>query len=353
MKVLCLSKRFSHHTTSGGYDRLAEYLGASVVARPEFTSFPLRALEKLWSYWNETSLIHPHYRMEDRIAEEKTFWNAIVGRVDIVHALYGDEQVDLLLRRIGLLRAPLVLSFHYPLERIRHVFRNVPKETLARIGGVTTVGLHDIAGLKEWLGPDKVIYAPLGVDTEIFKPIEIREPRETTRFLFVGLHMRDFEVAHTTIDRCMLAGFDAEFDVVLPADKQLFFTGCTNVRRHSNISEANLLQLYQQADALFLPLTDATSSQAVLESLSCGTPVISTNVGSLYGYVDDTCGWLLPAGDADAAFACLSAIVADRSVSESLRPAARARGKSLAWENTARPILAGYKNLLETGRFAS
>jgi glycosyltransferase involved in cell wall biosynthesis len=241
MRVLCLTKRFSHHTAASGYDRLAEYLGASAVKRPVLTSFLARSAEKLWNYRYGSSVFHSHYRLEDRLAEELIFWKTLGGHVDIVHALYGDEQVDLLLRRIKFLSARLVLSLHYPVEQVQQLFRAVPKATLARIGGVVAVGASDVPGLKAWFGEDKVLFVPHGIDIEAFTPDSTRESRPTARFLFVGLHLRDFETAHVAIDRCARNGVDAEFDIVLPPHKQAFFTGCANVRRHSDLSAKNSL----------------------------------------------------------------------------------------------------------------
>jgi glycosyltransferase involved in cell wall biosynthesis len=164
--------------------------------------------------------------------------------------------------------------------------------------------------------------------------------------------MRDFEVAHRVVDRCVHEGLDVVFDVVLPVQRFGFFTGCDNVKLHSEISDADLVNFYSHADALFLPLIDATANNAILEALACGTPAISTNVGGIPNYVDDSSGWLLPPGDADAAFECVKRLANNREEARNKRKGARAKAESLSWDRVAGTILAGYERLLAGRSFA-
>jgi glycosyltransferase involved in cell wall biosynthesis len=149
-----------------------------------------------------------------------------------------------------------------------------------------------------------------------------------------------------------MAGLNVIIDVVLQAGKMGFFTGCDSVVRHSGIGDAELTALYQNADALFLPVTGATANNAVLESLACGTPVISTRLGGMPDYVDDSCGWLLPPGDDASAYALVSALAADRSLARAKRTGARAKAETLAWPRIAGQIQAAYQRLLRGLAFA-
>lgn len=350
-QVICLTKRFPHHTQSGGYDALARYLNAIEISRPALASLSGRAWNKAWTLRHAHHAIHPRYEFADRLVEEQAFWTAWRHRSGIIHALYGDEQIDVLLRRISLLPGKLVLTLHLPLNQIRQTFSRYPDEIMRRLGGVVVVGSGCAAELEDWLGPGKVLFAPHGVDTEAFAP-RLVNPPEKPRFLCVGWHMRDFALAHAAIDRCAQAGLDIEFHMVMRSDKRAFFTGCANVHFHSDITEDELIGLYCSADALFLPLIDATANNAILEGLSCGTPVITTRVGSIGDYVDESCGWLLPAGNVDAAFDCLSFIAANRPFASSRRVPARRKAEEFAWPKVASQLSEGYARLVTTGRFA-
>jgi glycosyltransferase involved in cell wall biosynthesis len=43
-----------------------------------------------------------------------------------------------------------------------------------------------------------------------------------------------------------------------------------------------------------MPLLEATANNAILEGLSCGLPIVVTNVGAVRDYVSSACGMLAP-----------------------------------------------------------
>lgn len=353
MQVVCLSKTWPHHASGSGYSRLADHLDATVVARPRLDSLPARLVEKAWSYWADRRDYLYDYRFADRLAEEATFLTALRRRADITHVLNGDEQLDTLLHRRALLPGRLVATFHLPIANCRDRFERIQPELLRRVDGAIVISRREAPAFREWLGADKVVCIPHGIDIAAFTPPPPapRAPGKL-RLLFVGVHMRDFEVAHAVADRCAQAGIDIVLDVVLAARWHMFFTACRNVRLHAGIDDAALLALYRGADALVLPLIDATANNSILESLACGTPVISTAVGGIVDYVDDASGWLLPPGDVEAALACVCALAADPGLAGAKRAAARQRAETLAWPIIAGRVRQAYARLLSSGRFA-
>jgi glycosyltransferase involved in cell wall biosynthesis len=343
MRVICVQKRWQHHAGFSGYDKLSDFLPAHVVRRASFTS---RSARLIAAAWDRGVGSPPHlfdYHLGDRIAEGKAFWASFARRADIVHVLYGDEQLNLLLKRAALLRGALIATFHLPAARSRERFER-QRAQFGRLAGAIVLASSELAAFRGWLGDDKVLFVPHGIDVTRI-PVGAGGKSERLNLVFVGLHMRDFEVAHRVMDRCARENLPVDFEVVLRQDRLGFFTGCDNVRRHSNIDDSALLSLYGNADALFLPVTGATANNAVLEALACGTPVISTRVGGIPDYVDASSGWLLPPNDADAAFELVKRVAANREILGAMRQRARARAETFSWDRIAAQILAAYERV--------
>jgi glycosyltransferase involved in cell wall biosynthesis len=357
MKILCVAKDYLGPTPSGGYDKLPKFLNAHTVHRRPISSPAVQLIEKAWHH--AIGRKKPHlfsdvtwgYHFEDRLCEERAFWHALFFRPDVVHVLYGDWALDMLLRRESLLSGDLVASFHLPAQFVERRFQHTQKDALSKLRGAVLLSSNDLDTYSEWLGREKVMYIPHGIDIDVFRPASF-VPDRVARFIFVGMTLRDFEIAHQVIDRCRTDSVNAEFDLVLPPLGEQYFIGCTNARIMSRVSEHELISLYQRSDALFLPLIQSSANNAILESLACGVPVISTRIGGVPDYVDETCGWLLPPADFSSAYECVRGIVLNREKAFEKRAAARLKAESFSWSQVAATLMQSYTRLRETGRFA-
>jgi glycosyltransferase involved in cell wall biosynthesis len=348
MRVLYLAKHWGHHTNSGGYDQLAASMASINVHRRTSASIFFRVAEKIWSRLRRDRSYLLDYQLSDLIAENEVFFRSWFHRAELIHVLYGDDHLDFLLRRSSLLPCPLVATFHLPTESLRQRFEYVQKRELSRLSGAIVVSRSQLQEFCRWLGPDRVAFIPHGINTHIFVPGNHLQ-NSRLRLLFVANMRRDYELAHRVIDHCAFRNLRVDFDVVVPKRHLNSFMGCANVHLFSEIPEEQLIRLYQRADALFLPLIDATANNTILESLACGTPVITTDIGGVRDYVDESCAWLLPKGNQDAALACIRALEQNRTLAESKRRTARLRAEEFSWECIAAATTAAYSRVISSG----
>jgi glycosyltransferase involved in cell wall biosynthesis len=332
--VILLSKRWQHHTSSGGYDRLADFLSHPVIQRKPLTRLGRLERRVAGRWWAPPPML-VDYGYADVAAERRAFASAWLNRARVVHVLYGDEQLDLLLRLRRWLPAKLVATFHLPWFRSRQRFE-AQRELLSRSVDHFIAVSSDLAtDLAAMFGEHRVSFVPHGIDTEVFRPTLCSRQDGPLRLLTVGFHMRDLELVHRVADKSAHAGLPVRFQFVGPSHIAPAFIGCDNVEVFSDIDESTLIRMYQDADAALLPVTAATANNALLEAIACGTPVISTDVGGIRDYLDDRAGWLLPKGDCAALMELVDRLNASPDLCSLKKSSARELAETFAWPRVA------------------
>jgi glycosyltransferase involved in cell wall biosynthesis len=342
MRVTCLVKRWKHHTTSGGYDRLATALGATILERSELSGLTWRVGRKIFDNTIGRKPYLLDYRFEDWLIEQQALMRSFVKPPAALHVLYGDEQLDLLLRYRSVLRCPLIATFHLPAARVRERFEKTQSAELQRLDAAIVLANSEVGEFQHWLGKDKVVYIPHGIDTAQFVPASQPVRYEKLRVLSVGDHMRDWDLMHRVIDEVDRRRLEITFDVVTKPEFFPYFTACKNVVLHSGIPEARLIEMYQSSDALFIPVKYATASNSVLEALACGLPVISTRIGGMPDYVTDECGWLTPTAQIEPIVHLLEQISAHRETVYVRQRKARVQALKFDWQRIADQVIAVY-----------
>ncbi len=166
-----------------------------------------------------------------------------------------------------------------------------------------------------------VEYHP-GIDLSRYRPVERRE-RPRPRVLFVG--GRFVEKGGKDLLAALGEGIgrDVDVDIVTPAA----VPERPGISVHRLMpSDPRLLDLQQQADLMCLPTYGDTNPWAVLESMACATPVISTDVGGIPDMLGGGhAGVIVPHGDRRALGDALRTLLENPDRRSELGGRARAR----------------------------
>jgi glycosyltransferase involved in cell wall biosynthesis len=338
--------RMRHHAAASGYHRLTDALPAAVISGRRPSSLVNRSIIKLLhtatarsgSLW---------YNRVSLAGELETAGRWLRTRNQIFHILYGENSY----RYLGALKSfaargnRLLATYHTPTWRMRELISNT--DHIKRLDAAVVVSTTQRGYFEDLLGRDRVFFVPHGIDTEFFVPAPPAEVRQRTfRFVCVGNHLRDFATLAAAAE--ILWQRDRSIEIAVVADPHNLgaLAGLPNVRILSRIDDLRLRALYQQANALLLPLVDATANNSLLEGMACGLPVISTDLGGVRDYICGSDCVLTRKGDA-VALAAAAQQARDGSLDlEAMSSASRRAAERLSWPRVAQAMQRVYRTVM-------
>ena len=227
--------------------------------------------------------------------------------VDLVHihflASYSFQLYALLAsirKKYPIVATPhgVVEGYSSPLLKLMaYSVRSTSKIGLKSISAFTVVSRSSIPFLQRLGVPSKrIYYVPNGVDTSVFHPMNKSDAERSLglpqtknlRILFLA-HLRESKGVDIFIDaaeRIKAKYKDVEFLIIGsgPLENHVskrcrISTGC--ISHMSYLDESLLPAAFNSADVYVLPSYVEGLPQSLLESMSCGTPSIATDVGGV------------------------------------------------------------------------
>lgn len=344
MRVRLIYNHIKHHAAHSGYDQLAKYVGAKAYRSGLFGWFSRRIS---WQRLARHPAYHTNWYGGPAMRREiEICARMLLPARTAYHFFYAENDLRILPSWRWRSNNRVLASFHQPPEFLDgHV---EDKSYIHGLDAAVLMSQSQVPYMSRFLPPERIHVVPHGVDTEYWRP-EPGQPRfETPTFLFVGWWLRDLELATRTIWRVAELGVAARFHVVTFPDRADRFRNLPQTRVLVGIPDERLLEEYRRSTALFLPLTHSTANNAVLEAMSCGTPVISTRVGGVPEYVDERAGILVPPGDVEAAARAVQQLATTPQIVARMGAHARTCAERFSWHAIGAQMQEAYARTLRS-----
>ena len=189
----------------------------------------------------------------------------------------------------------------------------------------------------------------LGVDIAFFRPPATRNPAgDKFRLLLMGNTERDHEFAAQIAAKLPTARF--EWRIRTDSHEKSHYQDIPCVTLLPRLSDEDFLKEYQQADVLVMPMLDSAANDGILESMACGTPVMTNRTGGSPEYVASDCNFLMNnARNVDEWVEKLLELEKNREITEKMRPKTRLWAENFDWKLIAEQYRAMYREVLARG----
>jgi glycosyltransferase involved in cell wall biosynthesis len=175
------------------------------------------------------------------------------------------------------------------------------------------------------------------------------------KLFFAGrlIGLKGIQLAIHAVKKLRNEGISVELDIAGEGPLRPFLerliaqTGLTGeVKLLGSVPRDRLMLLYQDADLFLFPSLHDSSGNVILESLSCGLPVICLDLGGPKYYVNQDCGVVIATKDCDeeglgaAIASTVKTLILDPERLQRMRAAAIEHANSQSWTNV---IQEGYR----------
>lgn len=316
--------------------RIQQEIGPAQVI--PFTAKVYSFTEQLQSPWlyqmhaKQTSLFHcPHYNVPWFLPP-----NSVVTVHDLTHfqfpQYFGKYRVHLAFR---LLQRAVQRAGH--LIAVSHATQNVLEAMLPASKGKTTVIHHGVSAAFRPL-PETAIAT--------FK----RTHKLGRFFLYVGNTKPHKNLARLLQAFRQLKFLCGQIDLVLLGiEPTALTTSQDGVYCVSNVQDNQLVYWYNAAEALVFPSLNEGFGLPALESMACGTPVISSNIAALHEVVADA-GLLINPCDVEAWTQAMHQLISNHGLRQLLRASGLSRAHQFSWTVAAQQTLHVYRQVMTQGQ---
>lgn len=210
---------------------------------------------------------------------------------------------------------------------------------------------------------EKLEIIPFGVDIDFFRPLKLPKQDDVFQILSVGylIERKGFEYLIKAIKKILEKHPHVKLDIVGtgPLENKLKnmileLELSDEVQILQNVSDDELLSLYNQADLFVLPsIRDSQGNTeglgvVLIEAMACGLPVIGSNIGGIPDIIKDReSGLLFNEKDIDDLSLKILSVIEDEELKNRLSINGSKRAQQFTWTNIASRYIEVYNESLK------
>ncbi|UCC97913.1 MAG: glycosyltransferase family 4 protein [Phycisphaerales bacterium] len=281
------------------------------------------------------------------------------NKYDLVHAFFGFPTGWLCYRTAG--RLPYVISlrgsdvpgqharFQLEYKILGPVFRAIWKKAASIVA--CSEGLK--ARALRFLPSVSIEVIPNGVELDRFSPAEDDEKPQVFRLLTVGRLSvtKRVELLIDAVEILHKQGYDLRFTVVGGGSQEPQLRAAVLERNLEGVIEItgrmdsdDMPQLYRRNDIFVSASIQEGMSNAMLEAMASGLPIVTTRCEGLDELIADN-GLIVEQANAGAIAKAIQKLADDRSLCRQMSLAARKQAERFGWSHSAEQYLTLYDRL--------
>ncbi|MYI55953.1 MAG: glycosyltransferase family 4 protein [Acidimicrobiia bacterium] len=306
-------------------------------------------------------------------------WQELRRRAEDFDLVHDNQSLGyglLALQRAGL---PIIATIHHPITVDRRLemaqaktrqerfgkkrwysFTRMQTRVAKRLARVMTVSESSMTDIvrDHRVPPERINVVPVGVDPEVFRPLPdvLREDARLVTTASADVAMKGMAYLLEALAMLRESGRKVTLTVIgrPRADSATLETirlmGLSDaVRFVSDLSEAEIVNLYAEAAVAVVPSLYEGFSLPAIEAMSCAVPLVTTTGGALPEVVgpDGEAALLVPPGDAPSLAGALRRVLDDPDLGRRLGQEGRRRVlDNWSWHHTAERTVEQYRILL-------
>jgi glycosyltransferase involved in cell wall biosynthesis len=267
-------------------------------------------------------------------------------RPDASHILNLEHNIELL-HAWTVARKDIIGTVHLP----RAAWKPEQCKLLLRLRSAIALYQQDIPFFEQHVGKGRVRFIHHGSDTDFFKP-DPTKVGSPPRLLYSGVYLRNEPMLVRVVTRLAERWPDLRFDLLVPQHHRrspvlASLSQHSAVTWHGGLNDEQLRDLYQRSYLMLLPMSDSGANTAVVEALTSGLPIVTTDVGGIRDYGGGELFPVIANNDADGMASLVEEYLSKRAWRDEIgRRCRQFAEQNLAWPSVAQKHLEVYREFV-------